>query len=264
MHKQIRQYRQLTPGQRYQLQALHNKGFPQYQIAEAIGVHPSTVSRELKRNTPGEQYCAESAETVKDKRKKTAFKFRKHHARHEHILSEGLLMGWSPENIGYRMQLECPEIALSHTTIYRRIRENREAGGRFYQRLPRFGKTRWKGGKRKAGRCLIPNRVDISQRPVIVEKRTRIGDFEGDTISGQGAYLVTLVDRKSRLLLMAKTQDKTAEVVCNTMNTLLNRISRVHTITLDNGGEFAQHEKVSQSTKAQIYFARPYASYQRG
>ncbi|WFQ78601.1 IS30 family transposase [Xenorhabdus sp. SF857] len=115
----------------------------------------------------------------------------------------------------------------------------------------------------KTSQCLIPNRVDISQRPVIVEKRACIGNFESDILSGQGTYLVTLVDRKSRLLLMAKTQVKTAEVVSNTINTLLNLISRVHMITLDNGGEFAQHEKVSQSTKAQIYFARPYASYQR-
>lgn len=75
--------------------------------------------------------------------------------------------------------------------------------------------------------------MDISQRPAIVEKRSRTGDFEGDTIYGQDAYLVTLVDRKSRLLLMAKTPDKTAEVVVNTVNTLLNRVAKVHTLTLD-------------------------------
>ncbi|MDE9438014.1 IS30 family transposase [Xenorhabdus bovienii] len=264
MHKQTRQYRQLTPEQRYQLQALYNKGFPQHQIAESLGVHSSTVSRELKRNANNKQYCAKSAEILKNNRKKTAFKFKKYPPRHENILSEGLSMGWSPENIDYRMRLECPEIALSHSTLYRRIREDRDAGGALYKRLPRFGKTRWKGGKRKAGQSHIPNRVDISQRPAIVDKRARIGDFEGDTIYGQNAYLVTLVDRKSRLLLMAKTQDRTAEAVSNVMNTLLNRVSSVHTVTLDNGGEFARHEKVSQSTKAQIYFARPYASYQRG
>ncbi|MDE9553744.1 IS30 family transposase, partial [Xenorhabdus bovienii] len=250
MHKQTRQYRQLTPEQRYQLQALYNKGFPQYQIAESLDVHASTVSRELKRNANNKQYCAKSAEILKNNRKKTAFKFKKYHPRHENILSEGLSMGWSPENIDYRMRLECPEIALSHSTLYRRIREDRDAGGALYKRLPRFGKTRWKGGKRKAGQSHIPNRVDISQRPAIVDKRARIGDFEGDTIYGQNAYLVTLVDRKSRLLLMAKTQDRTAEAVSNVMNTLLNRVSSVHTVTLDNGGEFARHEKVSQSTKA--------------
>ncbi|MDC9623640.1 IS30 family transposase [Xenorhabdus sp. XENO-7] len=106
--------------------------------------------------------------------------------------------------------------------------------------------------------------MDISQRPAIVEKRSRTGDFEGDTIYGQDAYLVILVDRKSRLLLMAKTPDKTAEVVANTVNTLLNRVAKVHTLTLDNGGEFVQHERVTQATNASIYFARPYASYQRG
>ncbi|MDC9594676.1 helix-turn-helix domain-containing protein, partial [Xenorhabdus sp. IM139775] len=69
MHKQTRQYRQLTLGQRYQLQALYNKGFPQYQIAEALGVHASTVSRELKRNANDKQYCANSAEILKNHRK---------------------------------------------------------------------------------------------------------------------------------------------------------------------------------------------------
>ncbi|MDE9566376.1 helix-turn-helix domain-containing protein [Xenorhabdus bovienii] len=140
MHKQTRQ----TPEQKYQLQALYNKGFPQYQIAESLGVHASTVSRELKRNANNKQYCANSAEILKNNRKKTALKFKKHHPRHENILSERLSMGWSPENIHYQMRLACPEIALSHSTLYRHIREDRDAG-------VRFGKTRWKGGKRQAG-----------------------------------------------------------------------------------------------------------------
>ncbi|MDC9615963.1 hypothetical protein PSI19_19280 [Xenorhabdus khoisanae] len=78
-------------------------------------------------------------------------------------MSDGLLMGWSPEKVSCRMRLECSDIALSHTTIYRRIREDRKVGGSLYKRLPRFGKTRWKGGKRKAGRSMIPNRVDIAE-----------------------------------------------------------------------------------------------------
>ncbi|MDX7986408.1 hypothetical protein FE392_03530 [Xenorhabdus sp. 12] len=77
--------------------------------------------------------------------------------------------------------------------------------------------------------------MDISQRPAIADKRARLGDFEGDTIYGQNAYLVTRVDRKSRLLLMAKTRDRTAETVSNVVSTLLNRVSSVHTVTLDNG-----------------------------
>ncbi|MCL6272364.1 IS30 family transposase, partial [Sansalvadorimonas sp. 2012CJ34-2] len=80
----------------------------------------------------------------------------------------------------YRMKVELPDVALSHTTIYQRIANDKVQGGSLYKDLPRFGKRRCKGGKRKAGRSLIPNRVDISERPEIVDLRSRLGDWEGD------------------------------------------------------------------------------------
>ncbi len=121
--------------------------------------------------------------------------------------------------------------ALSHSTIYRRIRENRLNGGKLYRHLPRFGKTRWKGGKRtnSAGVRLIPNRVDIEQRPAIVEKRYRIGDWEGDTVHGQNAHLVTLVDRASRFTLVKRVFSKTKKEVGNAMIELLTKIDSVLT-----------------------------------
>ncbi len=94
--------------------------------------------------------------------------------------------------------------------------------------------------------------------------RSRIGDWEGDTVFGQNAHLVTLVDRKSRLTLIGKVDTKQAETVADRMIELLKRVSSVNTITLDNGGEFAAHEKVSKAFNADVYFAKPYASYQRG
>ena len=123
---------------------------------------------------------------------------------------------------------------------------------------------RCKGGKRKAGRSLIPNRVDITERPEVVELRSRLGDWEGDTVYGQDAHLVTLVDRNSRLTLIGKTDTKQADVVADVMIQLLKRVSSTSTITLDNSGEFAAHEKVAEAVNADIYFAKPYASYQRG
>ncbi|TMO73885.1 IS30 family transposase, partial [Pseudoalteromonas sp. S3776] len=91
------------------------------------------------------------------------------------IIEKGLLLGWSPENISYMMKIEVPEITLSHTTIYSRISSDKAQGGSLYKKLPRFGKRRCKGGKRKAGRSLIPNRVDITERPEVVELRSRVG-----------------------------------------------------------------------------------------
>jgi len=111
---------------------------------------------------------------------------------------------------------------------------------------------------------MIPGQVDISERPKIVEGRTRLGDWEGDTVHGQDATLVTLVERKSRFMLLAKVSDKKAEIVCDAMCTLLNRVSHVHTLTLDNGGEFARHGKISVLTQADVNFARPYARWPRG
>ena len=125
-------------------------------------------------------------------------------------------------------------------------------------------KTRWKGGKRKAGRSLIPDRKDISERPAIVDRRGRRGDWEGDTVHGQDAHLVTLVDRKSRLTLIGKVPDKKAATVAKEMIRLMKRVPGSRTITLDNGGEFAQHGKVSKKCGVNVYFAKPYASYQRG
>ena len=162
------------------------------------------------------------------------------------------------------MKAERFERHISHTTIYRLLEKDRIAGGQLYQLLPRFGKTRWKGGKRKAGRSLIPDRKDISERPAIVDRRGRRGDWEGDTVHGQDAHLVTLVDRKSRLTLIGKVPDKKAATVAKEMIRLMKRVPGSRTITLDNGGEFAQHGKVSKKCGVNVYFAKPYASYQRG
>ncbi|MDP0563418.1 MAG: IS30 family transposase [Candidatus Endonucleobacter sp. (ex Gigantidas childressi)] len=137
-------------------------------------------------------------------------------------------------------------------------------GGSLYKHLPSFGKRRCKGGKRKAGRITIPDRVDISDRPAVIDLRFRLGDWEGDTMCGQDAHLVIFVDRKSRLTLIGKVDTKHAEVVAESMVKLLKRVSSVCTVTLDNGGEFAAHEKVAKAMNAGIYFAKSYASYQRG
>ena len=183
------------------------------QIAEEVGVHFSTVCRELKRNVTSPNYD--------------------------------------------RMPIEfAPSECLSHTSIYRRIEENKQQGGTLYQQLPRYGKTRWKGGKRKrnSGVSLIPDRVDISERPKIVEARERIGDWEGDTVHGQNAHLVTLVDRCSRFTLARRVFRKTKQEVSDAMIALLGQIHTALTITLDNGGEFAGHMKVHAATRAKVYF----------
>lgn len=111
---------------------------------------------------------------------------------------------------------------------------------------------------------MIPDRIDISERPAVVEKRERLGDWEGDTVHGQNAHIVTLVERKSRFTLVRRVLRKTKENVADATLELLEKVSSVLTITLDNGGEFADHERISKAKGAKMYFVKPYASWQRG
>ena len=126
---------------------------------------------------------------------------------------------------------------LSHVSIYRFIEKDKQQGGQLYRQLPRFGKTRWRGGKRKrhAGAKLIPGRIDITERPAIVEKRSRLGVWEGDTVHCQSAYLVTLVERKSRFTLAKRVTSRCKKEVGNALIELLGKVEKKKTLTLDNG-----------------------------
>lgn len=265
MDHQNRHYQQLTQGERYQIEVLRKEGFSLRAIGQALERDHSTIARELQRNTTVREYSADTADQMARRRRLSAAKAGKQDALHHQIIRKGLLLGWSPENISTRMRLEIgPSTALSHSTIYRLIDQDKAQGGALYKQLPRHGKTRWKGRKRKAGRSLIPNRVDITQRPKIVDLRARLGDWEGDTVHGQDAHLVTLVERQSRLLRIRRVPTKEAEVVANAVIDGFKGVDVAYTLTLDNGGEFAAHGLVTEALGTDIYFAKPYASYQRG
>lgn len=261
-------YRQLTQAQRYQIWSLRATGYKLRPIATKVGAHYSTISRELRRNTSPDGYEPKSAHDQSVLRRSAAEKSTKVLAKTNDIIAKGLQLEWSPESISQRMIAEKLPLAeqLSHTTIYRRVANDKQQGGQLYRDLPRFGKTRWKGGKRNrnAGVLLIPGRVDITERPCVVDQRERLGDWEGDTIHGQSAHLVTLVDRKSRFTLAERVFSKHKHVVGDALIKLLNQVSLKQTLTLDNGGEFADQIRVSKESKVAIFFAQPYASWQRG
>lgn len=130
--------------------------------------------------------------------------------------------------------------------------------------LPRYKKRRWKQAKRNAGVKNIPTRIDISKRADIVAERSRIGDWEGDTVHGKSAHLVTLVDRKSRLTLVRKVPNLRAATVCNAVAEMVQRVKEKATLTLDNGPEFAAHHLITEQAGVNVYFAEPNASHQRG
>lgn len=261
-------YQQLTLEQRYQIWSLRDTGKTLRMIASIIGVDQSTVSRELKRNSSELGYQPKVAEKRSQARKREAHKASKRNKSMDELITEKLRQGWSPESISERMKLENKAVAdrLSHTSIYRMIASDKAQQGVIHLYLPNTGKTRWKGGKRnkQAGASLIPARIDITARPKIVEARSRLGDWEGDTVHGQSAYLVTLVDRKSRFALVKRVFDKTKKTVGDAMIELFASVDAKVTLTLDNGGEFADHIRVGKAAAIAIFFAKPYASWQRG
>lgn len=264
----MKHYHQLTLEQRYQIWSLHDSGRSRSFIGHRIGVHRSTVGRELKRNRCQGSYQPELAEQLSQTRKRTAHKASKRNVAMDQQIVEKLRQGWSPLSISERFKLETKSEAerLSHTSIYRMLAHDKSQGGHWHLYLPNVGKTRWKGGKRhkRAGAALIPDRVDITERPDEVDQRSRLGDWEGDTVHGQSAHLVTLVDRKSRFALVKRVFHKTKAVVADAMIDLLRQVNARVTLTLDNGGEFADHVRVSKAAGVAIFFAKPHASWQRG
>ena len=260
-----RHYRQLTQAQRYHIEILLSQNISPRTIAGIIGVHHSTVYRELSRNKDHEViYQAEKAEEKSHCRRSSAAKFCKYNHWLGKKMYEALILGWSLEQLRSRLAIEHPTENVSLPTFYRYAKQNVIQGRSLNQMLPRYNKKRWKRPKRNAGKGIIPDRIDITQRPKIVESRTRIGDWEGDTVHGKSEHFVTLVDRKTRLTLVEKVNNLRAETVCNALSEMLEKVRHKITLTLDNGGEFAAHKMVTEGTGVKVYFAKPNASYQRG
>jgi IS30 family transposase len=172
---------------------------------------------------------------------------------------------WSPEQIVGRVAIE-QGVSISHEWIYQYVYADQRSGGDLYRFL-RCQKLRRKRYGAYDRRGCIPNQVSIDDRPAIVDSKRRFGDWEGDTVIGKGhrGALVTLVERKSLYTVIRSVHHKTAEAVRNAVvDGLTPHIERVLTITYDNGREFADHEGMASDLEARIYFAHPYASWERG
>ena len=174
---------------------------------------------------------------------------------------------WSPEQIVGRLKLDKLE-SISHETIYQRILGDKKAGGSLYSHLRWKKKRKKRYGSGKTVRGAMPNRVGIEQRPAIVDQRKRIGDWEGDTIIGSaygGAVIASMVERKSRFTCLSKAPSRVSTEVINSISDSMRPVAKlVLTITLDNGKEFFQHALLKDALKADVYFARPYHSWERG
>ena len=257
-------YKQLTREQRYQIYALMKAGLLQTEIAEVIGVHKSTISRERRRNRGLRGYRPKQAQRFAETRRAKAVTTRI--SPDTWILVKRLVRDdWSPEQISGWLVSEF-QIRVSHESIYQFILKDKQLGGNLYRHLRCKKKRRKRYGSNSHQGQLL-NRVSIDERPAIVDTRSRIGDWELDTIIGKGhkQAIVSLTERKSRLTLIAKVKHKSAELVSQSIQHLLVPIaSKVFTLTSDNGKEFARHQEISTALQADFYFAHPYSSWERG
>ena len=266
----MREYKQLTEEDRIEIYAMKQAGKEQNMIAAVLGVHPSTISRELARNAGLRGYRPKQAQQRTLHRRFNACKAVKMTPETIDYIESKLAEEHSPEQIAERMKFDLgwhgPTV--SHERIYQHIWQDKARDGTLYKHL-RIGGTKQRRKRRNSRdmRGTIKNRVGIEERPAIVERKIRIGDWEGDTVVGknhQGA-LVTLVDRKSKLTLIGKVDRYTAEAVEKTIISLMELLPwRNYTLTVDNGKEFASHESVADALQIKVYFADPYSAWQRG
>lgn len=250
-------YTHLTREERYQIYALKQAGHNQSEIAHVLERSASTISRELARNRGQRGYRPKQAHGMATGRH--AMNARTIAEETWQFAQEKLLLQWSPEQIS-------AHASISPETVYQRVYADKQAGGLLWKNL-RCQKLRKKRYGKTDRRGTIPNRHSIDDRPAIVETRRRIGDWEADTIIGKNhrQAIVSLVERKTGFTLIEKVERKTAQAVSNAMTSLLKPYRRqVHTITSDNGREFAGHEAIAQHLQADFYFAHPYASWERG
>lgn len=258
----------LTVEQRYTIEVMSARTYPITDIAKAISKHKSVVSREIKRNCDKRsgKYAHQLAQRKYEQRltqkpKKVYFT-----ASIRELVADKLKDKLSPEQIvGTCKKQGLPCVSVER--IYQHVWEDKKKKGTLFEHLRTRGKRYRKRGNQKDSRGIIKDRVSIDMRPVIVEEKTRFGDLEIDTVIGKHhqGVLVTINDRATGLLRMKKVERKEAELVKQAAVELLQEFKpHLHTITADNGKEFALHKQISQALEIDFYFAHPYHSWERG
>lgn len=258
----------LTVEQRYTISVMKSKGYKKNQIAQTIGKDTSTVTRELQRNSDKRngEYRHELAQRKCNERHQSKPKTQRFTDLVKKHVDKWLLEDYSPEQIAGRAKrdgLDC----VSHERIYQYVWKDKKDKGNLYLHLRRKGRKYRKRGNSKDSRGIIKDRVDISQRPGIVDEKMRFGDLEIDTIIGKNhkGAILTINDRWSSFLWMANLKGKNAKDLALKTIELLNPLKKeFHTITADNGKEFAEHKMIADGLNIDFFFARPYHSWERG
>jgi len=258
--------KQLTSTQRYQMEVLLQTGTPIKKVTQLLETDKSTIYREIKRNKSKRSYRAKYAQQLCEERKERFLKMRKLTPGIEKFIKEKITKEqWLPKQIvGYAQIKNIPIV--SHEFIYQIIRLDKKEGGELWTNTRHKLKHRNKplNGKQ----ITIKNKTSIEMRPSIVDTQERYGDWEIDTIIGenQKGAILTMTERKTGFLVMEKMEfGKQAQPLAKAVVRLLFPYKNtVHTITSDNGTEFAEHEFIAKKLKTVYYFAHPYSSWERG
>ncbi len=258
----------LTEKQRYTIETMYTNGYTQSAIAQAIGKDRSVIHRELKRNCDKRSgnYRSDLAQRKYAFRQKTKNKHKRFTDKVREQSETLLKEDFSPEQVVGILKKEGKK-TVSIERLYQHIWADKKHGGVLYTHLRRNGRKYRKRGNSKDNRGIIKDRVDIDKRPNIVEERSRFGDLEADLIIGKNhkQAIVTINDRASGMLKMRKVEAKQTEQVCKAIvEELQDWIPYIHTITVDNGKEFAMHKLIAEELNIDCYFAKPYHSWQRG
>lgn len=259
----MKTYKHLSLHERYQIAACYRNGFSIQQIARQLDRNPTSIRRELKRCTQG-QYDPEQAQLHYMHARAQRCPYKLTPAVIE-LVSEFLAKEYSPEQVCGRLKLETG-FTLSPMSLYRLIYRDASAGGTLWSHMRSARKKPIPRKKTKTLRDYIKNRVSIQNRDPIVEKVQRIGDLEMDTIIGkaQKGVVGTVTDRLSGYIWTVGCPDKQAWPLSEKIKKVLRPVrDMIHTITTDNGLEFAEHQRISNSLQIDYYFADPYQTNQR-
>ena len=268
-------YVQLTSEEHYVIYHLKLFKLSLREIARRLGRHHTTISREIQRNGPDDPswvYWHEGAhQRARERSRQPRHHRRRLHAPLVHYVEQSLRAERSPDVIAARLKMEYPDddtMRVSIETVYRWVYRDAHQTGQLFSCLCRSHKKRRRQRRYGTGRGLIPGRVSIDKRPDLVATRQRFGDWEGDTVEGAkgSGHITTHVERKSRYLIAAKLTNKAAAVTATAVTSAFRRIPKAlrHTLTLDNGKEFARFRDIEKHTGLTVYFADPYSAWQRG
>ncbi len=259
-------YKQLTEFERYQICAMKKEGHSQKEIADCLHRSPSTISRELHRNGGPRSYEASRAHRRCVTRRREAYKAYKVTEQIWIWIVRLIEQDLSPQQTVDYLKIY-KKVSLHHETVYQLIYADKAEGGELYKHLRiarRPYRKRYGHNDRRTG---IPRRVGIEHRPAIVDRRTRIGDWEGDTVMGyrRKSAILTMVERKTLYTVIVRLSGKRPDLLAKAAVKHMKALQeRVKTITFDNGREFIKHEAIAKGLNAKIYFAHPYASWERG